>query len=103
VPVWFVLDGEERLVMTGKDAIGGKNILLDSCVVSIDGEHPPFAFVLIEGLPANSRPWSTLVHVHCEHMGAEQAAAYGKRNAVEGELLVRVALGKVLARGGIAD
>jgi hypothetical protein len=36
-------------VMTGKDAIGGKNILLDSCVVSIDGEHPPFAFVLIEG------------------------------------------------------
>jgi hypothetical protein len=36
-------------------------------------------------------------------MGAEQAAAYGKRNAVEGELLVRVALGKVLARGGIAD
>ena len=51
----------------------------------------------------NSRPPSTLVHVHCEHMGAEQAAAYGKRNAVEGELLVRVALGKVLARGGIAD
>ena len=99
-PVWFVLDCEERLFMTG---IGGKNILRDSCVLSIDGEHPPFAFVLIEGLPANSRPWSTLVHVHCEHMGAEQAAAYGKRNAVEGELLVRVALGKVLARGGIAD
>ena len=107
MPVWFVLDGEERLVMTGKDAIGGKNILLDSCVVSIDGEHPPFAFVLIEGEavaselpPAELLPWSTIAS---RYMGAEQAAAYGKRNAVAGELLVRVALTKVVARAGIAD
>jgi hypothetical protein len=36
-------------------------------------------------------------------MGAEQADAYGKRNAVAGELLVGVALTKVIAREGIAD
>jgi hypothetical protein len=37
------------------------------------------------------------------YMGAEHADAYGKRNAVAGELLVRVALTKVIAREGIAD
>ena len=36
-------------------------------------------------------------------MGAQQAEAYGKRNAIVGELLVRVALTKVVAREGIAD
>ena len=77
-------------------------------MLSIDGEHPPFAFVLIEGeavaseLPlAELLPWSTLIA--SRYMGAEQAAAYGKRNAVAGELLVRVALTKVVARAGIAD
>jgi hypothetical protein len=32
------------------------------------------------------------------YVGADQAEAYGKRNAVEGELLVRVPLTKVKAR-----
>jgi hypothetical protein len=36
-------------------------------------------------------------------MGIDQADAYGKRNAVEGELLVHVPLSKVTARKGIAD
>ena len=36
-------------------------------------------------------------------MGAEQADAYGRRNAAPGELLVRVSLTKVIARKGVAD
>jgi hypothetical protein len=36
-------------------------------------------------------------------MGAEQAEAYGKRNAVAEQLLVSIALTKVVAREGIAD
>jgi hypothetical protein len=36
-------------------------------------------------------------------MGADQAGAYGKRNAVKGELLVRGTLSKLVARKGIAD
>lgn len=103
------MDGEEPLFITGKDVIRGKNILRDSRVMlSIDGEHPPFAFVLIEGEavaselpPTELLPWSTLIA--SRYMGAEQAAAYGKRNAVAGELLVRVALTRVVARAGIAD
>jgi hypothetical protein len=36
-------------------------------------------------------------------MGPEQAEAYGRRNAVEGELLIRVSLDKVVALAGVAD
>jgi hypothetical protein len=46
-------------------------------------------------------PWTT--RIAKRYMGAEQAGAYGRRNAEEGELLVRVPLSKVTARKGIAD
>jgi predicted pyridoxine 5'-phosphate oxidase superfamily flavin-nucleotide-binding protein len=37
------------------------------------------------------------------YMGAENAEAYGRRNAVPGELLVRLRPTHVVARAGIAD
>jgi PPOX class probable F420-dependent enzyme len=108
-PVWFVLDGDKLVFMTGKDSVKGKNILRTSRVMlSIDDERPPFAFVLIEGeavaselSPAELLPWST--RIAKRYMGAAKAGAYGKRNAVPGELVVRVALTKVIARADIAD
>ncbi len=108
-PVWFDLEGDELVFMTGRDSVKGKNILGDARVMlSVDDEHPPFAFVLIEGSaaaselsPAELLPWST--RIAKRYMGAEQAEAFGKRNAVEGELLVRVPLAKVIARKGVAD
>jgi hypothetical protein len=36
-------------------------------------------------------------------MGASQAERFGRRNAVPGELLVRVASEKIVAKTGIAD
>jgi hypothetical protein len=68
------LDGEEPLFITGKDVIRGNNILRDSRVMlSIDGEHPPFAFVLIEGeAVASELP-------PAEHLGPRSSRAYGSR------------------------
>ena len=67
------MDGEEPLFITGKDVIRGKNILRDSRVLSIDGEHPPFAFVLIEGeAVASELP-------PAEHLGPRSLRAYGSR------------------------
>jgi PPOX class probable F420-dependent enzyme len=94
-PVWFVLDSDKLVFMTGKDTVKGKNMLRDPRVMlSIDDERPPFAFVLIEGAavaselsPAELLPWST--RIAKRYMGAEQADAYGKRNAVAGELNLR--------------
>ena len=108
-PVWFVLDGDELVFTTGADSVKGKNILRDPRVmICVDDEQPPFAFVFIEGLvvinepsPEELLPWCT--RLAKRYMGPGQAEAYGKRNAVEGELLIRVPLAKVTARKGIAD
>ncbi len=41
-PVWFILDSDSLVFMTGKDTVKGKNILRDPRVmVSIDDERPP--------------------------------------------------------------
>jgi PPOX class probable F420-dependent enzyme len=108
-PVWFVLDGEHLLFTTQQRTVKGRNIRREPRVmICVDDERPPFAFVTIEGTalvseltPAELLPWTT--KLAARYMGAEKAAAYGQRNAVAGELLVRVPLTKVTAQKGIAD
>lgn len=108
-PVWFVLDGDELVFTTFKTSIKGKNLLRDPhLMISVDDERPPFAFVLINGMaaveelsPSELLPWTT--RIASRYVAAGQADAYGKRNAVEGELLVRVALTKVNAQKDLAD
>ena len=57
---------------------------------------------MISELPsAELLPWST--RIAKRYMGTAQAEAYGRRNAVEGELLIRIPLTNVTARGGLAD
>ena len=46
-PVWFVLDSDKLVFMTGKDSVKGKNILRDSRVMLSIDERPPFVCVLI--------------------------------------------------------
>jgi hypothetical protein len=45
--------------------------------------------------------WAT--RIAGRYMGAEQAEAYGKRNAVEGELLVRITPTHIHGEKNIAD
>ena len=45
--------------------------------------------------------WSTRI-AH-RYMGAEHAEAYGRRNAVPGELLVRLVADHVVTEAGVAD
>jgi hypothetical protein len=108
-PVWFILDSGDLVFTTHRDTVKGRNLRHDPRVMlAVDDEQPPFAFVLVEGpavmravSPAELLPWTT--RIAKRYMGAQQAEAYGKRNAVEGELLVRVPLTKVTARKGIAE
>jgi PPOX class probable F420-dependent enzyme len=93
---------------TGADTLKGKALRRDAGVaMCVDDEAPPFAFVLIEGTaelseaPGPLLEWAT--RIGCRYMGAELAEAYGTRNAVPGELLVRVAPTHVVARAEIAD
>jgi hypothetical protein len=44
--------------------------------------------------------WSTRIAPRC--LGKEQAEAFGRRNAVEGELLLRITPTKVVAENDVA-
>lgn len=107
-PVWFILDGEHIIFMTGQTSAKGVNLCRDPRVsLCVDDDTPPFVFVLIEGTVTLSEETDDLIHwatrIAERYMGAENAEAYGKRNGVPGELLVRVTPTKVIAQTGIAD
>ncbi|MBW3633118.1 MAG: PPOX class F420-dependent oxidoreductase [Chloroflexi bacterium] len=107
-PVWFTLDGDDLLFNTGEETVKGTNLRRDTRVaLMVDDEEPPFAFVSIEGNVTLSddldvmRYWAT--RIAARYMGDDQADAYGKRNAVPGELLARVMPTKTVAVKGVAD
>lgn len=108
VPVWFVLDGDDLVFTTWHTAVKAANMRRDPRVsICVDEEHPPFAFVQIEGTAAIAEEagdlllWATRIAER--YMGPALAEAYGRRNAVKGEFLVRVTPSKVVAQKGIAD
>ncbi len=110
-PVWFELSGEpgdfEVIFNTGADTVAGRNVRRDGRVmISVDDPVPPFSYVLIEGSAAVSEDPAELLAVAtrlaARYMGAGRAAEYGARNAVPGELVVRVSPARVLAQRDIA-
>jgi PPOX class probable F420-dependent enzyme len=107
-PVWFTLDGDDLLFTTSESTVKGANLQRDERVaLMVDDEEPPFAFVTIEGDVSLSddldtmRSWAT--RIAARYMGEDRAEAYGRRNAVPGELLVRVHPTKIVAVKGVAD
>jgi PPOX class probable F420-dependent enzyme len=107
-PVWYHMDGETFVFTTAKDSVKGKNLARDGRVsLCIDDERPPFHFVVVEGVAtiADGDPdllfWA--IRIGGRYMGEDWAEAFGRRNAVPGELLVRVKPTKVLAFKNIAD
>ncbi len=100
-PVWFELDGDILIFTTWHTTIKAINIRRDGRVcLCVDDEQPPFSYIQIDGtatLSADSaelKYWST--RIGGRYMGEELAEAYGKRNSVEGELLVRVTPANVI-------
>jgi PPOX class probable F420-dependent enzyme len=108
VPVWFVLDGDELVFTTAATSVKGRAIRRDGRVcLCVDYERPPYDYVMVEGQAEVSEDreemlrWAT--ELGARYMGAERAEEYGRRNAVEGELLVRVRPTNVRAIRGVAD
>ena len=85
----------------------GQAILRDGRVsLCVDDEEPPYAFVLVEGTATATEDsedllcWAT--RIAARYVGEEQSEAFGKRNAVEGELLVRATPTKVVTESDVA-
>ncbi|WP_405426681.1 PPOX class F420-dependent oxidoreductase [Streptomyces erythrochromogenes] len=110
-PVWFVLDGDSFVFNTGKDTLKGRNLARDGRVaLCVDDDRPPFSYVVLQGRAEISEytdaademlTWAT--RIAARYMGEAKAEAFGRRNAVAGELLVRVPIDKVISAAGVSD
>jgi PPOX class probable F420-dependent enzyme len=101
-PVWFVLDGGDIVFMTGADTLKGKTLRRDPrAALVVDLEAPPFAFVMVEGTVSLSTDLEEMlplsIAIARRYVPADQAEDFGRRNAVEGELLVRLHPDKIVA------
>lgn len=106
-PIWFALDGDRVLFTTWHTTAKAVNLRHNSLAcLCVDDESPPFAFVKYDGEaefiddPDMLRHWATAIAAR--YMGAGQAEAYGNRNAVPGELLVRVSPISIYGEADIA-
>ena len=108
-PIWIVRDHDDSLVFTtGAATVKGRAIQADPRVaVCVDDDQPPFSYVMVEGTAEVSTDldemllWAT--RIGGRYMGDDVAEAFGRRNAVEGELLVRVTPHKVVAHKNVSD
>jgi PPOX class probable F420-dependent enzyme len=107
IPIWFVLDADEFVFSTGRDTVKGRYLRRDERTsLCVDDDRPPFAYVHIRGRAhvqedaPDLLDWTT--RIAARYVGPEQAEAYGRRNAVPTELLVRVRAERVIAEFDVA-
>lgn len=94
-PVWFVTDGDDVLCNTAADTVKGRNLQRTGrAAMSVDLPEMPYAFVHLEGPveldrdPGRWRHWTRQIAE--KYVPADEVEAFTERNAVEGELLVRL-------------
>ncbi|OBI50933.1 PPOX class F420-dependent oxidoreductase [Mycobacterium sp. E796] len=107
-PVWFVVEDGQLAFTTGRDTSKGRALARDSrVVICVDDPHPPYSFVQVQGLASVSEDQPDVLDVAtrtgARYMGADRADEFGRRNAVPGELVVRVRPTKVITGFDIAD
>jgi PPOX class probable F420-dependent enzyme len=108
VPIWFVLDGDNLVFMTGAETLKGRALARTGWgSLCVDDQRPPYSFVTVSGPVTISvdleemLPFS--IRIAARYMGEESAEQFGRRNAVDGELLVRLRAEHVLAIRDVAD
>jgi PPOX class probable F420-dependent enzyme len=107
LPVWVLLDGDDVIFMTGADTVRGRALRRDGrASMLVDEERPPYAFVRIDGRAQISedlgemRRWARALGAR--YMGEEVAGRFAERNAVPGELLVRIVPHRISAQTDIS-
>ena len=101
-PVWFVVDDGQLAFNTGRDTSKGRALARDPrVVICVDDPHPPYSFVQVQGVATVREDPQDLLDIATRtggrYMGADRADEFGRRNAVPGELVVRVRPTKVNA------
>ena len=108
--VWIDLDGDTVVFNTWHTSVKAQNIRRDPRIsLIVDDDRPPFSYVILEGVAElietpnvdELRHWAT--RIARRYMGDAQAEAFGKRNGVPGELLVRLRPEKIIGHTAISD
>lgn len=106
-PVWFTLDGDDVLFNTGADTVKGHNLRRTGrAALSVDLSVHPYGFVHLEGTVQvdddheGFREWSRTIAAR--YVPRDEVDAYADRNAVPGELLVRLTPQTVVAVNDLA-
>ncbi|MBZ4560191.1 PPOX class F420-dependent oxidoreductase [Mycobacterium avium subsp. hominissuis] len=107
-PIWFVVDDGELAFNTGSGTAKARAIARDSrVVICVDDPHPPYSFVQVQGVAAVSEDPAEVLDIAtrtgARYMGADRADEFGRRNAVPGELVVRIRPTKVNSAFDVAD
>jgi PPOX class probable F420-dependent enzyme len=108
-PVWFILDNGELVFTTMITSLKYKLIHRDPRVsICVENDSYPYGFATIQGvatlheLPIDELlKWTT--QIASRYVPQDLAAQFGRRNAVDGEILVRATIAKSFAFDGIAD
>jgi len=108
-PIWFVLDGDHLVFTTWYESVKAHALRHDPRVtICVDDDEPPYAYVIVEGTaeflnptPEERIEWAT--RIARRYLGDALAETFGKRNGVEGELVLRVTPTKIVAHRNIAD
>jgi PPOX class probable F420-dependent enzyme len=114
VPIWFILDDSNTdginniIFTTNSTSVKAKNIQYNNRVsICVDDQTPPFSFVTVYGTAKlyyhkqnELLKWATKIAQR--YMGKDNAEAYGRRNSVEGEVLVQIKPIRIIAEKNIA-
>ena len=106
VPIWFVLDGDDVVFTTGARSVKAHALRRDPrACLCVDDENPPYAYVMIDGIVTISDDLVKMLRfataIGSRYMGAERGEEFGRRNAVPGELLLRLTPTAVRAEADI--
>ena len=106
-PIWFIVEGDVLIFNTGKDTAKGRALGRDPrATLCVDLEEPPYGFVQVQGDAELSEDPGELLRtataIAARYVGDDRAEEYGKRNAVPGELVVRLRPAKVIAHFNIS-
>jgi PPOX class probable F420-dependent enzyme len=99
-PVWFVVHGDEVVFTTNDASVKGRNLLANPrAALTVDVSEYPYSFAVVRGSVSVERQapdlleWATKIAER--YVPARLAPDYGKRNAVDSELLCRLRIDRV--------
>jgi PPOX class probable F420-dependent enzyme len=106
-PVWFVVDGDDLVFTTGRDTIKGRHLRANPRgALTVDVDVFPYSFVVVRGPvaidehAADLLMWTT--RLASRYVPADRAEEYGRRNAVEDEMLCRLRIERIAGQADIA-